>query len=68
MPELVEADFKTVGPNEWLLAQVRYLNAALTLSAEAVNEQMERTLWFQQQPVTFVRMTFHQGYRMSTQY
>lgn len=28
--------------------------------------QMERTTWFQSQPVTFVRMTYHAGYRMQS--
>lgn len=83
VPEVAEADFSTVGPNEWLLAEVPFSNAEITFSAVAVNEklaefltapvgaplfQMERTTWFQQQPVTFVRMSFHPGYRMSSQY
>jgi len=83
VPEVVEADFKTVGPNEWLLAQVPFSNAEIAFSAVAANDQMaefltcptgaplfqmERTTWFQQQPVTFVRMTFHSDYRMSTRY
>ena len=80
---MIEADFKTVGPNEWLLAKVPFSNAEIAFSAVAANDQMaefltcptgaplfqmERTTWFQQQPVTFVRMTFHSDYRMSTRY
>ena len=83
VPDVTEADFTAVGPNEWLLAQVPFSNAEITFSAVAANTQMaefltcpagaplfqmERTTWFQQQPVTFVRMTFHSGYRMSTHY
>ncbi|NIZ60429.1 GntR family transcriptional regulator [Sedimentitalea sp. CY04] len=83
VPEVVEADFESVGPNEWLLAEVPFSNAEIAFSAVAASDQlaefltcttntplfqMERTTWFQQQPVTFVRMTFHPGYRMSTRY
>ena len=83
VPEVAEADFESVGPNEWLLAEVPFSNAEIAFSAVAASEQlaefltcplnaplfqMERTTWFQQQPVTFVRMTFHPGYRMSTRY
>ena len=83
VPSVIEADFKTVGPNEWLLAKVPFSNAEIAFSAVAANDQMaefltcptgaplfqmERTTWFQQQPVTFVRMTFHSDYRMSTRY
>jgi len=83
VPQVAEADFSSTGPNEWLLAEVPFSNAEITFSAVAANAQlaefltsspgaplfrMERTTWFQQQPVTFVRMTFHPGYRMSTRY
>lgn len=83
VPEVGEADFNAVGPNEWLLSEMPFSNAEITFLAIAANDQMsefltcppgaplfqmERTTWFQQQPVTFVRMTFHPGYRMSTQY
>lgn len=83
VPNVAEADFSKTGPNEWLLAEVPFSNAEITFSAVLANEdmakfldcqagaplfQMERTTWFQNQPVTFVRMRFHPGYRMQTKY
>lgn len=83
VPDVIEADFTNSGPNEWLLAQVPFSNAEIAFSAIAADDemarflatpadtplfQMERTTWFQDKPVTFVRMTFHPGYRMQTQY
>ncbi len=83
VPDVVDEDFLTVGPNEWLLAQVPFSDAEIAFSAvPATGElqeflsvppgtplfQMERTTWFRKDPVTFVRMTFHQGYQMRTTY
>ena len=83
VPHVTQADFRETGPNEWLLSEVPFSNAEITISAVAADArlaefltstlgaplfQMERTTWFQEQPVTFVRMTFHPGYRMSSRY
>ncbi|MGR3761390.1 GntR family transcriptional regulator [Roseobacteraceae bacterium NS-SX3] len=83
VPHVTEADFTRTGPNEWLLAEVPFSNAEIAFSAVAADAQkaeflgtaagaplfrLERTTWFQDQPVTFVRMYFHPGYRMSTRY
>jgi GntR family histidine utilization transcriptional repressor len=83
VPDVAEADFSQTGPNEWLLSRVPFSNAEITLSSVAADAAlagflgtqegtplflMERATWFQEQPVTFVRMHFHPGYRMRTQY
>lgn len=83
VPGVLEADFTASGPNEWLLAEVPFSNAEITFSAEPADAalaqfldtaegtalfRMERTTWFQDKPVTFVRMTFRPGYRMTTRY
>ncbi|WP_372573474.1 UTRA domain-containing protein [Ruegeria jejuensis] len=83
VPHVIEADFLTVGPNEWLLAEVPFSDAEVSFSAVAACAtlgeflavppgaplfQMERTTWLRGEPVTFVRMTFHQGYQMRTRY
>ena len=83
VPKVVDADFTTVGPNEWLLGEVPFSNAELTFAAVPADDelsdylacskatplfQMERTTWFRSQPVTFVRMSFHPGYQMRSQY
>ena len=81
--DVVEEDFQTVGPNEWLLNEVPFSEAEIFLSAVPAAGplpeflsvpqgtplfQMERTTWFRGEPVTFVRMTFHQGYQMRARY
>lgn len=83
VPDIAEADFNDTGPNEWLLARVPFSDAEITLSSVAAETeiaaflgaqegvplfQMERSTWFQAQPVTYVRLHFHPGYRMHTRY
>lgn len=83
VPNVVDEDFRTVGPNEWLLSEIPFSNAEIAFSAVPATSnvqdflavpagtplfQLERTTWFRSQPVTFVRMTFHQGYQMRTKY
>lgn len=83
VPHVTNEDFLTTGPNEWLLAEVPFSNAEIAFSAVPATGplqeflsvptgtplfQLERTTWFQNKPVTFVRMTFHQGYQMRTTY
>ena len=83
VPQAADEPFTEIGPNEWLLAEVPFTDAEMALSAVpalpplheflAVPDstplfRMERTTWLRGQPVTFVRMTFHQGYEMRTQY
>jgi len=83
VPTVVEAELTETGPNEWLLNTVPFTDAAINFCAVGADAtladflstptgtpvfQMERTTWFQSKPVTFVRMTHHPGYRMSTRY
>jgi GntR family histidine utilization transcriptional repressor len=83
VPDIVEADLETTGPNEWLLREVPFTDAQISFGAIAADErlagflaapegtpllQMERTTWLREQPVTLVRMAFHPGYRMTTHY
>jgi GntR family histidine utilization transcriptional repressor len=83
VPDVDTADFSATGPNEWLLARVPFSDAEIALSSVAATADiasflgakegtplflMERSTWFQGQPVTFVRLHFHEGYRMRTRY
>jgi len=83
VPRVLEEDFATIGPNEWLLEEVPFSDAELFLSAVPASGQlpeflnvapgaplfrMERSTWFRGQPVTFVQMTFQQGYQMRASY
>ncbi|MEM9125156.1 MAG: UTRA domain-containing protein [Pseudomonadota bacterium] len=83
VPHVTDQDFLNVGPNEWLLSEMPFSNAEIAFSAVPATGslqeflsvpqgtplfQLERTTWFRDAPVTFVRMTFHQGYQMRTTY
>ncbi|MES0863458.1 UTRA domain-containing protein [Ruegeria sp. SCPT10] len=83
VPHVVDQDFLTIGPNEWLLSEIPFSDAEIAFSAVPATGQLqeflsvppgtplfqlERITWFQNKPVTFVRMTFHQGYQMRTKY
>ncbi len=83
VPAVMDEDFLSIGPNEWLLAEVPISNAEISFSAVPATAelhdflsvstgtpllQMERITWLQGQPLTFVKMTFHQGYQMHTAY
>lgn len=83
VPAVREADLQTIGPNEWLLAEVPFTEAEISFGAIAANAQqaeflgvpsatalfqLERTTYLRDQAVTLVHMTYHAGYRMMTRY
>ena len=83
VPEVTEADFRTIGPNEWLVQTVPFTNVELAFLASRADETVagfldlpkdepvftaERITWLQGQPVTFAKMYFAAGYRMTTQF
>lgn len=83
VPAVLQADLSQTGPNEWLLGAVPFTDAEICFSAVSADAacaeflatiqgtplfQLERTTWLQGKPVTFVRMTYHPGYRLSTRY
>lgn len=83
VPTVRDADLRQTGPNEWLLGAVPFTDAEINFGAVGADHtsaeflcttlgtplfQQERTTWLQGKPVTFVRMTYHQGYRLSTRY
>ncbi len=81
VPHVETADFTSVGPNEWLVQEVPLTNVELTFTAARADQRLaeflamsngdpvftaERITWLEDIPVTFARMSFAQGYRMST--
>ena len=83
LPEAAEADFTHTGPNEWLVATVPFTDVAIGFSAIAAGAelaqslgcaagaplfQIDRATWHGGQAVTFVRLSFAPGYRMTTRY
>lgn len=76
-------DFETLSPNEWLVNKVPFTEAEISFSATAANESnadllalpigepvftAERITWLQTRPITFARMFFGRGYRMTTRF
>ncbi|MGB7261722.1 MAG: GntR family transcriptional regulator [Albidovulum sp.] len=80
VPAAVDADFSTMGPNEWLVKLVPFTEVELTFSASAASQKTadllsvakdtplftaERTTWLRSLPVTFAQFYFHAGYQMT---
>ncbi|MEZ5777646.1 MAG: GntR family transcriptional regulator [Paracoccaceae bacterium] len=83
LPEARGADFSKTGPNEWLVSTVPFSNAEISFSATAADQtlaenlgcsvgdplmQLERSTWWEDRAVTYVRLVHQRGYRMTTRY
>ena len=77
LPQATAADFATTGPNEWLVSTVPYSNAEISFSAETADPSLarhldcdpgaalftaERATWWQDDAITFVRLSFRPGH------
>ena len=84
VPQVVNADFASIGPNEWLIQTVPFTNVELSFLASRADEtrwppswicpsasrcsRARRITWLEGEPVTFAKMYFAAGYRMTTQF
>lgn len=83
LPQALEADFSAESPNEWLVSEVPYSTAEITIIARRADAelaghmscdpgdallQIERSTWWQNQANTFVRLSYRQGHQMTTRY
>lgn len=83
LPQATGADFSAVGPNEWLVAEVPFSDVEIGFSATSADEALarylgcsvgdalfltERSTWWESHAVTFVRLVFQRGYRMTARY
>nr|WP_106608991.1 UTRA domain-containing protein [Shimia abyssi] len=83
LPHAADADFTKTGPNEWLIEAVPYSDAEISFSATAADKELasyldcavgdplflaERSTWWRGDAITYVRMTFQRGHRMTTKY
>lgn len=81
VPVVEGADFSAVGPNEWLVQTVPFTNVELSFLASRADPETagfldvtagepvftaERITWLQGEPVTFAKLYFAAGYRMTT--
>lgn len=82
-PEAADADFSTESPNEWLVRRVPFSTAEISFSAVAADAataralecdegealfRLERQTWIDERPITYVRLTFRPGHRVTARY
>lgn len=83
MPEAETADFTSLVPTEWLIEAVPFSDVEISFSATAADAAVasslhcaegtplfmtERTTWWQGQAITYVRLIFRPGHKMTTRY
>lgn len=81
VPDVLDADFTKFGPNDWLVQKVPFTNLELSFLATKVDQDMaefldapvgdpiftaERITWLGELPVTYTKLFFAPGYRMTT--
>ncbi|MEP1322510.1 UTRA domain-containing protein [Nisaea sp.] len=82
VPEFGEADFATISPNEWLVRNQPFTSGDISFLAENASATqakaletdegmalfaIERITWNDAEPITFVRLAYRPGYRMTTE-
>jgi GntR family histidine utilization transcriptional repressor len=83
LPQAKDADFTVQGPHEWLVATVPYSDVEISFSAAIADQELsehlscaigdplftvERSTWWQERAITFARLSFCPGHRMTTRY
>ena len=82
-PDAAQTDFTALGPNEWLVAAVPFSDAEIGFSAGLVDDSLsdylgsplgdpvfiiERSTWWEGQAITYVKLTYRPGHRLTTRY
>ncbi|WDI30118.1 UTRA domain-containing protein [Hyphococcus flavus] len=80
-PDILDAPFDRVSANEWLLRQTPYSNGDVSFSAEKAGEMqasalgissgdalftIDRTTWFGEQFITWVKLYYRPGYSLKS--
>ncbi len=83
LPDARDADFATLGPNEWLVQTVPYTEVEIRIRAAAARQAVAkalhvadgtpllttwRTTWLDGHALTHVRLYFHKGHELVTRY
>ena len=83
LPKAEHADFSNLGPSEWLLSTIPFSEVEISLSAGLADQRLtdylacaigdpvftvERSTWWEGQAVTYVRLTYAPGHRLTTRY
>ncbi len=81
VPEVLAEPFDTSGPNDWLVQKVPFTNLELSFMATKADDTIagfmdmppgdpiftaERITWLRSAPVTYAKLYFAPGYRMTT--
>ncbi|WP_350335388.1 GntR family transcriptional regulator [Coralliovum pocilloporae] len=81
VPEILDEPFDQSGPNDWLVNRVPFTNLELSFMASKADNTIaefldasqgdsiftaERITWLQDTPVTYAKLFFAPGYRMTT--
>lgn len=83
LPAAEDADFSKECPTDWLLAAIPFSKAEINLSAGLADQKLsdyldcsvgdpvfsaERSTWWEGDAVTYVRLSYRPGYRLTTRY
>ena len=83
LPHAGDADFSAEGPNEWLVSAVPFSDAEISFSATGADKVLsrhlgcaigdplflaERSTWWQGDAITYVRLVFQRGHKMTTRF
>ncbi len=83
LPQARSVDFSESGPNEWLVSEIPFSDVEISFSAGLADQiltdyltcakgdpvfTIERSTWWEGQAVTYVRLTYKPGHRLTTRY
>lgn len=83
LPKAETADFSENGPSEWLISTIPFSEAEINFSAGLADEKLadylacsvgdplfniERSTWWENDAVTYVRFSYRPGHRMTTRF
>jgi GntR family histidine utilization transcriptional repressor len=83
LPQAQTVDFSDVGPNEWLVSTIPFSDVEISFSAGLADQRLtdyltcaigdpvftiERSTWWEGHAVTYVRLTYRPGHRLTTRY
>jgi GntR family histidine utilization transcriptional repressor len=83
LPKAEDADFKDCGPSEWLVSTIPFSEVEINLSAGLADQNLsdylacsvgdpvfniERSTWWETEAVTYVRLSYRPGHRLTSRY
>ena len=83
LPQAQTVNFSDIGPNEWLVSTIPFSDVEISFSAGLADQRLndyltcalgdpvftiERSTWWEGQAVTYVRLTYKPGHRLTTRY